>query len=177
MYHRHPHANTSVMLPVIQRECGIFMSPAQYSVLCSLSPDVISVLYNNKAKFAQLMFFNNPVFDALLRLSSDDLGIFFGRARFGAVNDIELQLASLLAQSRPASVAVVQNGAPSFPSYRAPYVTGTPSTMFYTPPSAHAQHRPVGGNPYGHTHGNMGGHVGGPSMGPHHGGGHVHGHH
>lgn len=177
MYHYHHGVSLEMMLPIIQRECGVFMSNAQYIVLCSLPPSTISILYNNRSNLAQLMLFNNSAFNSLLRLSPANLELFFNTTNFGAWNNIDVQLqALLLAQSRSTSVVVVHNhGAPSFPSYRPPHVTGVHTTMFHAPQHAHVQHRPASGHPYGHPHGDMGGHAGGFSMGPH-SGGHAHGH-
>jgi len=175
MYHIHTGPNTEMMLLSIRRESNIFMSEAQYQLLRILQPDTINLLYTNRAQLAQLMFFNNIEFDRLIQLSLPNLRLFFRQAQFGAINNIERLIDTLLtAQSQSTPVIVVESRNANFSSQPV-NVTAVRNTMFSSTSHAHA-HAHASRNPHGPLNSNMGVHGNGSFSMGHHGNPHTHGH-
>ena len=173
MYTTHHHSvNLDMMLPLIRRECGIFMSDAQYLSLCRLAPEVIFILYTNRVNLHQLMFFNGNAFSQLLLLSTSNMDLFFATTRFGVSSTVETQLNTFLfSQNRPTPSIVVSN--PNMPSYGHTSATTFPGSLFYSGPShEHPRQHPHGPAQMGFMM-DQRAHGGHSTMGPH---GNVHGH-
>lgn len=69
--------STEQMLRQIRSACGIFMSDEQYTEIVCLPEPCIRILFNNRDKLHDLVFFFKNDFKLLIALQSENMHIFF----------------------------------------------------------------------------------------------------
>ncbi len=118
----------------IKSACGIFLKDKHQTMLTKLQPEVLRIVWENRDKVRNVVFYNEAIFFDLMKLNQENMKIFFTEIAACPFFDVPQKLA-LLIQIQSEQASRYPLGGPLFsisPPYM-PAVTAYPQQPGYMP--------------------------------------------